>query len=102
MTRIIYYSDYIKLKSLLDRFWKNHDPTQVDRQDDFMGAQYRSVIFGENEEQMEIAFQSKNERKNEFDQDIETNININKIFYFAEEEHQQYLAKNPFGLDDFM
>ena len=62
----------------------------------------RSVIFVENEEQMEIAFQSKNEWKNEFDQDIKTNISINKTFYYAEEEHQQYLAKNPFGLDDLM
>ena len=56
----------------------------------------------ENEDELEIARQSKKEWEPEFDDSIQTNILICKTFYYAEEEHQQYLAKNPFGLDDFL
>jgi peptide-methionine (S)-S-oxide reductase len=70
-----------------------HDPTQKNRQGPDLGTQYRSAIFYHNEEQKQIAEQSKKQKQKELDLEIQTEITPAKEFYPAEEYHQKYLKK---------
>lgn len=85
----------ISYQKLLETFWANHDPTQIDRQGPDVGTQYRSVIFTHSPEQKTIAEQSKQalEDSGKFDEPLATQITPAQTFYKAEEYHQQYLAK---------
>ena len=101
VVKIIYDSNVIDLKELLKIFWECHDPTQGMRQGNDFGTQYRSVIFCSNEYDIKKAVNSKEKfqnilKANKFG-DITTEISLIKNYYFAEEYHQQYLAKNPNG-----
>jgi peptide-methionine (S)-S-oxide reductase len=86
---------------LLRRFWENHDPTQGNRQGNDVGTQYRSAIFVHSEAQRHAAEASRDA----FARDlaaagfgpVTTEIADAPPFYFAEEYHQQYLARNPDG-----
>ncbi len=86
---------------LLKTFWENHDPTQGMRQGNDVGSQYRSGIYCTNEDQFNTAkaslekYQSELSAKN-FGK-ITTEIEFALAFYYADETHQQYLAKNPDG-----
>jgi peptide-methionine (S)-S-oxide reductase len=80
---------------IMQAFWQAHDPTQLNRQGNDTGTQYRSVIFYENEEQKKIAEQSKAEAQKEFSKPIVTEIAPLKKFYAAENYHQDYLKNNP-------
>jgi peptide-methionine (S)-S-oxide reductase len=87
--------------ALLKLFWENHDPTQGMRQGNDVGTQYRSAIYTTSEAQREAAdaaraaFQGAlNERRYG---EITTEIAPLRDFYYAEDYHQQYLAKNPNG-----
>ena len=86
---------------LLQLFWENHDPTQGMRQGNDVGTQYRSAIFVENTEQLEKAEQSRRIYQEQLTVAgygvISTEIRVALPFYYAEEYHQQYLAKNPAG-----
>ena len=84
---------------LLYHFWKTHDPTQVDRQGNDRGSQYRSAIFAHSDEQREAAEHSKAElaRSGRYRKPIATAIEAAKEFWPAEEYHQEYLTKNPGG-----
>jgi peptide-methionine (S)-S-oxide reductase len=86
---------------LLRLFWENHDPTQGMRQGNDVGTQYRSAIYVENEEQREAAERSKDMYERELRAagygPITTEILPAGPFYYAEDYHQQYLAKNPNG-----
>ena len=86
---------------LLRLFWESHDPTQGMRQGNDVGAQYRSVIFAYSAAQLEEARASRaayqNALANRGFGSITTDIAPAPPFYYAEEEHQQYLAKNPDG-----
>ena len=84
---------------LLYHFWKIHDPTQVDRQGNDIGSQYRSAIFAHSEQQREAAERSKAEleRSGRYRKPIATVIELATDFWPAEEHHQDYLAKNPGG-----
>ena len=91
----------IKFLLLLKVFWENHDPTQGMRQGYDVGTQYRSGIYITNEVQMQQARETKDAYgsilvKNGF-KSITTDIKEINNFFFAEEYHQQYLAKNPGG-----
>ena len=92
VVRIKFDPSIINYEKILDIFWKIHDPTSIDKQGPDEGEQYRSVIFYLNEQQREIAENSKQnlERK---DFMIATKILPAKEFYRAEEYHQQYLYK---------
>ncbi len=86
---------------LLKTFWENHDPTQGMRQGNDVGTQYRSGIYAFTPEQRKAAEASKAMYEKElkarrFDA-ITTEILDAPPFYFAEDYHQQYLAKNPMG-----
>jgi peptide-methionine (S)-S-oxide reductase len=86
---------------ILKVFWENHDPTQGMRQGNDVGTQYRSAIYTSSDEQREKALASKEMFQDRlvasgFDR-ITTEIAPSPPFYYAEDYHQQYLAKNPNG-----
>lgn len=85
----------VSYEQLLDLFWANHDPTQLNRQGPDIGTQYRSVIFYHTPEQQAVAEASKRqvEASGRFRRPIVTQIVPAETFYRAEEYHQQYLAK---------
>lgn len=82
-------------EQLLDVFWNNHNPTQLNRQGPDVGTQYRSVIFYHTPEQREAAEASKAalEQSGKWKRPIVTQIVPAEPFYRAEDYHQQYLAK---------
>jgi peptide-methionine (S)-S-oxide reductase len=89
-------------EALLKVFWESHDPTQGMRQGNDVGTQYRSGIYAFTPEQKKAAeasravFQKELERHGMHDA-ISTEILDAPRFYYAEDYHQQYLAKNPSG-----
>jgi len=91
----------IRYEELLRAFWENHDPTEGMRQGNDVGTQYRSGIYYYTEEQHQAAEQSKRTFQEELSRAgydaITTEIVPAPDFYYAEEYHQQYLAKNPGG-----
>jgi peptide-methionine (S)-S-oxide reductase len=86
---------------ILRLFWENHDPTQGMRQGNDVGTQYRSAIFWTSEEQRVAAEASRDAYAQRLREagyaDITTEITEAGPFYYAEDYHQQYLAKNPWG-----
>jgi peptide-methionine (S)-S-oxide reductase len=80
---------------LLEVFWENHDPTQVNRQGPDVGRQYRSAIFFHTPEQREAAQASKErlQKSGRFRRPIATEITPASTFWRAEEYHQRYLEK---------
>ena len=89
------------LESLLLAFWENHDPTQGMRQGNDLGTQYRSGIYCYRKEHLKAAKASREVYQralvNAGYGKISTEIDPAKNFYYAEDYHQQYLAKNPGG-----
>ncbi len=91
----------VSYESLLQEFWQAHDPTQGMRQGNDVGTQYRSGIYYFDEEQKAQALASRERYQQALLQAgrgmISTEIVAAPEFYYAEEYHQQYLAKNPGG-----
>jgi peptide-methionine (S)-S-oxide reductase len=91
----------ISYESLLKIFWENHDPTQGMRQGNDVGSQYRSAIYATTPAQLAAAKASRETYGEALKKiglgPITTEIEEAKPFYFAEDYHQQYLAKNPGG-----
>jgi len=85
----------VSYEQLLDVFWENHDPTQLNRQGPDVGEQYRSAIFFHTREQEAAARASKSrlEQSGRFKRPIVTEITPAPAFYRAEEYHQRYLEK---------
>jgi peptide-methionine (S)-S-oxide reductase len=85
----------VSYPQLLQVFWENHDPTQLNRQGPDVGDQYRSVIFYFSDEQEKAAKESKEELEHtgKYRRPIVTQILPAPTFYRAEEYHQQYLEK---------
>ena len=85
----------VSYQDLLNVFWENHDPTQLNRQGPDFGTQYRSAIFYHSPEQEQAARASKQalEDSHQFSRPIVTQIVPAVIFYEAEDYHQQYLEK---------
>ena len=98
---IVFSAAETSVDELLRVFWENHDPTQGMRQGGDVGTQYRSAIYGSDAAQLQAAIASKTlyqKRLVEAGHDpITTEIAAAPTFYYAEEYHQQYLAKNPNG-----
>jgi len=98
---VVYDPNKISYESLLKTFWEGHDPTQGMRQGNDTGTQYRSGIYTFTAEQKQAAEASKAmyqaELKKQGYGPVTTEILDAPPFYFAEDYHQQYLAKNPFG-----
>jgi peptide-methionine (S)-S-oxide reductase len=101
VVRVIFDPKIISYEALLKIFWEAHDPTQGMRQGNDSGTQYRSVIYVMNEEQRAEAEESKRVYQVRLKQAgmgaITTEILDAPPFYYAEDYHQQYLAKNPGG-----
>ena len=91
----------ISYDRLLKMFWENHNPTQGMRQGNDVGTQYRSAIYTSNDAQREAAIASKAAYQKALSakglSSITTEVEPAGPFYFAEDYHQQYLAKNPAG-----
>ncbi len=85
----------VSYEKLLDVFWENHDPTQLNRQGPDVGTQYRSAIFYHSPEQAAEARASKEqvERAHRFSKPVVTQILPASEFFQAEDYHQQYLEK---------
>ena len=98
---VVFDPGTVSLSELLKTFWESHDPTQGMRQGNDRGTQYRSAIYMTSVAQAQIVAASKVEYaealKTRGFGEITTEISSAKPFYFAEEYHQQYLAKNPSG-----
>ena len=102
LVQIVFDKGEDTFKKILKVFWESHDPTQGMRQGNDIGTQYRSCIYVENEKFLHIARSSLKSfqeilNKNNFGAVITTEISIDKEFFYAEDYHQQYLAKNPDG-----
>jgi peptide methionine sulfoxide reductase msrA/msrB len=89
----------LSFEHLLGFFFRMHDPTTLDQQENDIGAQYRSAIFYTSDEQRQIAEQVKMQvdKSGKWKRPIVTEITKASVFYPAEEYHQDYLQKNPNG-----
>ena len=98
---VVFDPDIISYEELLRVFWESHDPTQGMRQGNDIGTQYRSAIFTVDERQQSIAISSaaayEAQLANAGYGKITTEITPLQTFYYAEDYHQQYLAKNSNG-----
>ena len=99
---VVYDPDVITFDSLLKTFWENHDPTQGMRQGNDTGTQYRSAIYCETQAQYDAAIASRDAFQQRLHDagfgDITTEIVYPAPpFYYAEDEHQQYLSKHTAG-----
>ena len=99
---VVYDPALVTFDALLQLFWENHDPTQGMRQGNDTGTQYRSVIHCDTQAQYDAALASRDAYRQRLHAaghgDITTEIVFPApAFYYAEEEHQQYLSKNPSG-----
>lgn len=102
VVQIVYDPSLISYRDLLTIFWEEHDPTQGMRQGNDVGTTYRSAIYTISEQQMEIALKSRDAfqtalRRAGISHEITTEIAPLDQYYYAEDYHQQYLAKNPGG-----
>ena len=98
---VVFDPQRVSFAALLKSFWENHDPTQGMRQGNDVGTQYRSGIYTFNDEQKELAGQTRQAYQQCLGErglgGITTEILPAPPFYYAEDYHQQYLAKNPGG-----
>ena len=95
--KIIYNEDELSLKVILLKFFNIIDPTELNRQGNDIGTQYRTGIFYINSEDRQIIMNYINCIKEKYSKRIVTEVSILNNFYEAEEYHQKYLKKNPDG-----
>jgi len=98
---VVYDPKITGYDALLKLFWETHDPTQGMRQGNDVGTQYRSAIYTFSPQQAALAETSRGAYQRQLEAaglgEITTEIRAAPPFYFAEDYHQQYLAKNPYG-----
>lgn len=101
VVRVVFDPNLVSYEDLLKVFWENHDPTQQNKQGKDLGTQYRSGIYFYTNEQKEAALKSMDAFQELLTQKgygkIQTEILPVKEFYYAKDEHQQYLHKKPNG-----
>ena len=101
VVRVIYDPKQVSYQQLLRVFWESHDPTQGMRQGNDVGTQYRSAIYVSDPEQRAAAEASRRAYQDQLASagrgTITTEIRDAPEFFYAEDYHQQYLAKNPDG-----
>jgi peptide-methionine (S)-S-oxide reductase len=101
VVRVVFDPKAIRYEDLLRIFWENHDPTQGMRQGNDVGSQYRSAIYYDGDAQKRAAEASRAAYQDRLREarfgTITTEIASAPTFYYAEDYHQQYLAKNPDG-----
>ena len=94
---IEYDEQTISLEVVLKHFFRIIDPTQINRQGNDIGVQYRSAIYCYNETDRTLATQFIDGQKSNYKKPIQTQVLMASTFYEAEEYHQKYLDKNPYG-----
>ncbi len=98
---VVFDPAVVQLETLFKIFWENHDATTANRQGNDVGTQYRSAIYATSPEQLAAAEASRDSYQKSLAEggfgEISTEIAMVGPFYYAEEYHQQYLAKNPRG-----
>lgn len=98
---VVFDPRQLTYRQLLKQFWESHDPTQGMRQGNDVGTQYRSAIYTYGDEQLHCARESREDYRQALNNagygPITTEISPAGVFYYAEDYHQQYLAKNPAG-----
>ena len=98
---VVFDPDVVTYDELLRVFWESHDPTQGMRQGNDIGSQYRSAIFAADDRQLQAAAASRKRYGTALSRKgygpITTEIQPLETFWYAEDYHQQYLAKNPGG-----
>jgi peptide-methionine (S)-S-oxide reductase len=98
---VVYDPGEITLEGLLKVFFENHDPTQGMRQGGDIGTQYRSGIYVSDAQELQVAEQARAQYATALAKSgygpITTEVMLAPEFYYAEDYHQQYLAKNPGG-----
>jgi peptide-methionine (S)-S-oxide reductase len=101
VVHVVFDPTQVSYAQLLKTFWESHDPTQANRQGNDIGTQYRSGIYCYGTVQLQVAEQSKQDYARALRAKgyagIATEVVAAPVFYYAEAEHQQYLAKNPGG-----
>ena len=99
--RVVFDPAKVSYRELLKVFWEGHDPTQGYRQGEDVGTQYRSAVYYHSEAQRQAAEETRDAYQRALKEagygEITTEIRPAGPFYFAEDYHQQYLAKNPDG-----
>lgn len=95
--QISFDADQVSFENLLEVFFASHDPTTLNRQGNDVGTQYRSAVFCQNDEQLEVTTRliAELNAKKLFNSAIVTQINGPETFYPAETYHQYYFDKNP-------
>lgn len=96
-TYLKYDENIVSLEEILNKFWNIIDPTLLNRQGGDIGNQYRTGIYYLDEKDLEIINKTLEEQKEKYDRPIVTEIMPLKVYYKAEEYHQDYLKKNPGG-----
>lgn len=97
VVRVVFDPTKVRYETLLRAFWNNHDPTTAMRQGEDIGTQYRSAIYVYDAHQRTLAVASKAALGAALaggSSAVTTEIRDVQAFYYAEDEHQQYLAKN--------
>ena len=101
VVRVVFDPTVINYENLLKVFWESHNPTQGMQQGNDVGTQYRSGIYTYSDEQEKVAERTKQEFQQALSKKghgvITTEVIEAPEFYYAEDYHQQYLAKNPNG-----
>ena len=95
VVEVIYDESVISYETILEVFFTVHDPTQLNRQGNDIGTQYRSAIFYVDENQKMIAENVKSRFQEYFDEEIVTEISPISNYYEAEKEHHNYFELNP-------
>ena len=93
--KVVYDPEIVDFRTLVEVYFGSQDPTQVNGQGPDRGAQYRSIIFYQDEEEMKIAQEVKREVAKQYEKPIAAEITSLKKFYKAEDYHQDYEKKNP-------
>lgn len=98
---VVYQPQQVSLDTLLKVFWESHDPTQGMRQGNDVGTQYRSAIYCSDTEQLKNVESTRDKYNklliNKGYDAVTTEVRLLDQFYYAEDYHQQYLARNPNG-----
>ncbi len=93
VVQVVFDSDVVTYKTLVEKFFTLHDPTQMNRQGPDVGTQYRSAVFYHTAAQKKIAETVKNALMKKTGAKIVTEISAAETFYSAEDYHQKYLEK---------
>ena len=95
VVKIVYDSTKVTFSELIDTFWEMHDPTTLNRQGNDVGPQYRSILFYNNDAELEAINASMEKAQKDFHNSIVTQVVPEQHFYIAEKYHQDYFRHNP-------